>query len=146
MTSSIVLYAFVIGLIGLAGVALTFFGVKKLPEGSAIMQGLAAQIHEGAMAFLRREYLVLLPFLAVVAVLLGAAIGTKTAVAYILGVSVRLPADGLVCRERRRRMFGRQRRHEARDKLRPSGLHFPADPSWALRSPRSGSPGSRWSS
>jgi K(+)-stimulated pyrophosphate-energized sodium pump len=85
MTSSLPLYAFVIGLLGLAGVALTFFGVKKLPDGSAIMQGLAAQIHEGAMAFLRREYLVLLPFLAVVAVLLGVAIGAKTAVAYILG-------------------------------------------------------------
>jgi len=37
------------------------------------------------MAFLRREYLVLLPFLAVVAVLLGLAVGTKTAIAYIIG-------------------------------------------------------------
>jgi K(+)-stimulated pyrophosphate-energized sodium pump len=49
------------------------------------MQRLAGQIQDGAMAFLKREYMVLLPFLAVVALLLGLAVGPKTAMAYVLG-------------------------------------------------------------
>ncbi|MDZ4257872.1 MAG: sodium-translocating pyrophosphatase [Gemmatimonadales bacterium] len=85
MTDSIPLYALAIGLIGMIAMSLSFFGVKRQSAGSDAMQRLATQIQEGAMAFLKREYLVLLPFLAVVAVLLGYAVGTKTALAYILG-------------------------------------------------------------
>ncbi|MDX2206910.1 MAG: sodium-translocating pyrophosphatase [Gemmatimonadales bacterium] len=85
MTDSIPLYALAIGLIGMIAMSLSFFAVKRQSAGSDAMQRLATQIQEGAMAFLKREYLVLLPFLAVVAVLLGYAVGTKTALAYILG-------------------------------------------------------------
>jgi len=42
-------------------------------------------IHDGAMAFLKREYMYLLPFLAVVAALLATVIGWPTAVAYLGG-------------------------------------------------------------
>jgi len=45
--------------------------VKKQPAGSEEMQEIAAQIQEGAMAFLAREYKVLAGFVAVVAVLLA---------------------------------------------------------------------------
>jgi Na+/H+-translocating membrane pyrophosphatase len=38
------------------------------------MQDLAGLIETGAMAFLRREYMALLPFIAIVAILLGWAV------------------------------------------------------------------------
>ena len=85
MTESLTLYALVIGVVGLAAVFLTFMGIKRNSDGSQVMKDLASQIHLGAMAFLRREYLVLLPFLLVVAGLLALAVGAKTGLAYILG-------------------------------------------------------------
>jgi K(+)-stimulated pyrophosphate-energized sodium pump len=85
MIDSLTLYALAIGFVGLVATLATFFALKKQPAGNAVMQGLAGQIQVGAMAFLRREYLVLLPFLAIVAVLLALAVGPKTAVAYVLG-------------------------------------------------------------
>jgi K(+)-stimulated pyrophosphate-energized sodium pump len=85
MTESLTLYALVIGVVGLAAVFLTFMGIKRNSDGSQVMKDLASQIHLGAMAFLRREYLVLLPFLLVVAGLLAVAVGAKTGLAYILG-------------------------------------------------------------
>jgi K(+)-stimulated pyrophosphate-energized sodium pump len=85
MTDSLTLYALAIGSAGLVATLVTYFALQKQSAGSAAMQGLAAQIQSGAMAFLRREYLVLLPFLAVVAVLLGLAVGTKTGLAYVVG-------------------------------------------------------------
>jgi K(+)-stimulated pyrophosphate-energized sodium pump len=85
MTDSLTLFALAIGLAGLVATAVTFLALRRQPVGNAVMQGLAEQIQVGAMAFLRREYLVLLPFLAVVAVLLALAVGPKTALAYVLG-------------------------------------------------------------
>ncbi|MEK6597934.1 MAG: sodium/proton-translocating pyrophosphatase, partial [Gemmatimonadota bacterium] len=80
MIDSLPLYALGIGLIGLVAVFLTFSELRRLPDGNAVMRDLADQIHLGAMAFLRREYSYLLPFLVLVAVLLGLAVGTKTGV------------------------------------------------------------------
>jgi K(+)-stimulated pyrophosphate-energized sodium pump len=85
MTDSLTIYSLAIGCAGLVATLVTFLALKKQSSGNAAMQGLASQIQVGAMAFLRREYLVLLPFLAVVAVLLGMAVGPKTAIAYVLG-------------------------------------------------------------
>src|SRR5690625_1291003 len=59
--------------------------VKKQPAGTTAMKDLADQIHEGAMAFLRREYSVLAVFLIIVALLLWWAIGGLTALAFITG-------------------------------------------------------------
>jgi K(+)-stimulated pyrophosphate-energized sodium pump len=73
------------GVVGLIATFLTFGGIRRLSPGTQAMQDLAGEIHVGAMAFLRAEYVVLLPFLAVVAGLLGWAIGIKTAIAYIIG-------------------------------------------------------------
>ena len=55
------------------------------PAGTGIMTDLADQIHDGAMAFLRREYTVLAVFVAVVAVLLYLVIGQASALAYVAG-------------------------------------------------------------
>jgi len=83
------------GVTGLVIAALTFFYVKAQPAGNDTMTGLADAIHEGAMAFLRREYAYLVPFLAVVAVLLGLALGWNTAIAYLFGGSCSLAAGFL---------------------------------------------------
>ncbi len=81
----IALYATGAGFIGLI-IALVIYGyVKRQPAGSEAMQDLATAIEEGAMAFLRREYTVLFPFLIVVAILLAVLVGRNTAFAYIFG-------------------------------------------------------------
>jgi len=73
---------------GVAGLVVAFviYGyLRRQPEGSDLMKELARAIEVGAMAFLRREYMVLFPFLLIVAALLGWAIGLNTALAYIVG-------------------------------------------------------------
>ncbi len=73
------------GLVGIIVTFVTFLGVKRLPAGTAAMQDLANEIHVGAMAFLRAEYVVLVPFMLIVAGLLAWAIGVKTGIAYVIG-------------------------------------------------------------
>ena len=85
MLDNLVLYSLGIGVIGLAVAFLTYMGIKRHEPGSQVMRDLADQIHTGAMAFLRREYIVLLPFLIVIAALLAWAISWETAVSYIVG-------------------------------------------------------------
>jgi K(+)-stimulated pyrophosphate-energized sodium pump len=85
MLSNLPLLAVAIGAIGLVVALVTYASIAKQPAGSAAMQVLAGRIQAGAMAFLKREYTVLLPFLALVAALLGFLISVNTAAAYILG-------------------------------------------------------------
>jgi K(+)-stimulated pyrophosphate-energized sodium pump len=87
MTDTLSSYALWVGLAGLVVAFLTYRGIVRHSPGSPIMQDLADQIHVGAMAFLRREYLVLVPFLLVVAVFLALApgLGWQTSVAYLAG-------------------------------------------------------------
>lgn len=73
------------GLVGLLGALVLYLYVRKQPAGTDLMKELSERIHEGAMAFLRREYSVLFVFLLVVALLLWWAIGLLTAVAYVSG-------------------------------------------------------------
>ncbi|CDM66764.1 sodium-translocating pyrophosphatase [Pyrinomonas methylaliphatogenes] len=82
---SIAYFALWSGLLGLALAALTYIAIKRQPTGDDAMHFIAEQIHTGAMAFLRREYTVLIPFLILVAALLGWAVGAGTAFAYIAG-------------------------------------------------------------
>ncbi|MEX2526392.1 MAG: sodium-translocating pyrophosphatase [Gemmatimonadota bacterium] len=77
--------AWLLGVVGLA-IALGIYAyVKKQPNGNETMQDLEAQIHDGAMAFLKREYSVLAIFVVVVAALLAWAVGGETAIAYVAG-------------------------------------------------------------
>ena len=78
-------YAAVAGAAGLVMALAIYFSLKRHSAGTAEMQDLAGLIETGAMAFLRREYLVLAPFLLVVAGLLAWTVGSATALAYILG-------------------------------------------------------------
>jgi len=78
-------WSWVLGLVGLS-VAFVIYGyVKRQPAGNEIMIDLAEQIHDGAMAFLKREYTFLLFFVIAVAILLGLAISLHTSIAYIVG-------------------------------------------------------------
>ena len=73
------------GVAGLIMAFLTYGYVRRQSPGNDIMVDIAQQIHTGAMTFLRREYSYLLPFLVVVAALLGFAVGWNTAIAYMFG-------------------------------------------------------------
>jgi K(+)-stimulated pyrophosphate-energized sodium pump len=75
------------GLVGLIVAGAIYLYVKRQPDGNETMRELAAQIQAGAMAFLKREYSVLIPFVIVVAVLLGFALEWRTSVAYIAGAA-----------------------------------------------------------
>jgi K(+)-stimulated pyrophosphate-energized sodium pump len=81
------LYAIAAGLVGLATAWLLYARIQRRPAGTDAMRDIAQLIRAGAMAFLRREYSVLLPFVAVVTALLAWAIGWRTATAYVAGAT-----------------------------------------------------------
>jgi K(+)-stimulated pyrophosphate-energized sodium pump len=78
-------WAWTLGLVGLAVALGIYVYLKSQPTGTDLMRDLADQIHDGAMAFLRREYTVLAVFVAIVAALLAWGIGGQTALAYVAG-------------------------------------------------------------
>ncbi len=78
-------YAPYLGIFGLIIAYLIFLYVKKQPNGSELMKDLEGMIHDGAMAFLRKEYSVLVIFIAIVFLLLGFGISWKTAIAFVTG-------------------------------------------------------------
>lgn len=59
--------------------------VKEYPGGDGPVAEIADAIHQGAMVFLKREYMVLSIFVAVVAVLLAISLGAGTTFAFLLG-------------------------------------------------------------
>ncbi|HXV78142.1 MAG TPA: sodium-translocating pyrophosphatase [Candidatus Polarisedimenticolaceae bacterium] len=75
------------GLLGL-GFALTLYlTIARASAGTDRMREIAAEIHSGAMAFLRREYSILVVFVAIVAALLGWFLDRQTAVAFLAGAA-----------------------------------------------------------
>ncbi|MCF8058676.1 MAG: sodium-translocating pyrophosphatase [Bacteriovoracaceae bacterium] len=74
-----------VGAAGFLFALLTYFWVVKQPAGNAKMTGIAALIEDGAMTFLRKEYTILLGFLAIVTVLLGVKLGWNTSICYLTG-------------------------------------------------------------
>ena len=77
--------SWVVGLFGLGLAGLTYRYVKSQSTGTEAMEELAEQIHDGAMAFLRREYTLLLGFVVVIGCLLFFAVSQETAYAYLAG-------------------------------------------------------------
>ncbi|HET6360823.1 MAG TPA: sodium-translocating pyrophosphatase [Gemmatimonadota bacterium] len=73
------------GLLGLVVAWAIYVYLKRQSPGNEMMRDLGAQIRSGAMAFLKREYSVLVPFIVVVAGLLALAVGWRTGVAYVAG-------------------------------------------------------------
>jgi len=78
-------YAPYLGIVGLIIAFLIYNYVKKQPNGNELMQELEGMIHDGAMAFLKKEYSALLVFIAVVFLLLGWGISWRTAIAFVTG-------------------------------------------------------------
>lgn len=74
-----------LGILGLIIAWLIYGYVKKQPNGPPVMQELERMIHEGAMTFLKKEYSVLVFFIAIVFLLLGFGIAWKTAIAFVTG-------------------------------------------------------------
>jgi len=85
-------YAPFLGILSLIIAFLIYNYVKKQPNGSPLMQELEDAIHKGAMAFLKREYSVLIIFIAIVFVLLGWGIAWKTAIAFVTGALLSMVA------------------------------------------------------
>jgi K(+)-stimulated pyrophosphate-energized sodium pump len=83
--ASSILYATLAGGIGLLFVIYLVQYVMKKDPGDDTIRELSCAIHEGAMAFLRREYKVVLVFIAVLFVVLLFAINTHTAIAFLVG-------------------------------------------------------------
>jgi len=82
---SLTAYAPYLGILGPIIAYLVFLYVKKQPNGSELMKDLEGMIHSGAMAFLKKEYSVLLVFIAIVLLLLGFGISWRTAIAFVTG-------------------------------------------------------------
>ncbi|MFC1554623.1 sodium-translocating pyrophosphatase [candidate division KSB1 bacterium] len=79
------IFAPVVGLFGLLIAFIIFVSLKKMNPGNEKMQELGDMIHEGAMVFLRREYTILLGFIAIVFVLLLWKMPNATAFAFLSG-------------------------------------------------------------
>ncbi|NNC54353.1 MAG: sodium-translocating pyrophosphatase, partial [Pseudomonadales bacterium] len=73
---------------GLIGLVIAFFIYRAMyayPEGNEAVKKIGGEIHLGAMVFMRREYTMLLAFVAVLVVITGLALGLNTAIAVIVG-------------------------------------------------------------
>lgn len=75
----------ILGLIGLGIAGGFYLYIRRLPDGTKVMQDISHQIHEGAMAYLKRQYMVLALFVLVVFLAVSAGIGFATGIAYIAG-------------------------------------------------------------
>jgi len=74
-----------LGAVGLLMAFVLYRYVVAQPSGSGAMAEIAQAIHTGAMAFLRKEYSILVWFIVAVAILLSLAIGARTALAFVSG-------------------------------------------------------------
>ena len=74
-----------LGIFGLIVAYLIYGYVRKQPNGTPLMQELEGMIHEGAMAFLKKEYSVLVFFIVAVFLLVGFGISWNTAIAFLTG-------------------------------------------------------------
>ena len=85
MMQGLTVYAAWLGIVGLIIAYLVFRYVKRQPNGTQVMQDLEGMIHSGAMAFLRKEYFVLVFFIVIVFLLLGFGISWRTGIAFVTG-------------------------------------------------------------
>ncbi len=74
-----------LGALGLLGALTMYVYLKRQPVGTPRMRDISRLIEQGAMTFLRREYMVLAPVVVVVAIALSLAVGPGIAVAFVFG-------------------------------------------------------------
>jgi K(+)-stimulated pyrophosphate-energized sodium pump len=85
MLTNIAFFAWWAGALGMVLALALYIWIRRQPQGNDRMRGIADLIHTGAMAFLRREYMVVIPFLIIVGALLYQTVGERTGYAYIAG-------------------------------------------------------------
>ncbi|MCU0640363.1 MAG: sodium/proton-translocating pyrophosphatase, partial [Candidatus Krumholzibacteria bacterium] len=74
-----------IGVAGMVLAVLTYFNIKRYPDGSEVMKKISDKIHHGAFVFLKREYSIILIFIVVVFAVLTFALNVFTAIAFTVG-------------------------------------------------------------
>ena len=79
------IFAIILGAIGLLVALVIYMFIARQPAGNALMIELSDAIHDGAMVFLRKEYQLLVIFIAVVFLLLLVFINLWTAIAFLAG-------------------------------------------------------------
>lgn len=84
---NLVVWAPLLGILGIIFAVMLFLYMKKQAVGTPKMEEIADLIHEGAMVFLAREYKILSIFIAIVFILLGWKISWATAIAFICGAA-----------------------------------------------------------
>ena len=82
----------VLGIIGLVVAFMIYRSVASRPDGDDKMREIADAIHEGAMAFLKREYQILSIFVVAVFLLLVWAVAWQTGVAFLTGAAFSVAA------------------------------------------------------
>lgn len=85
INQTLVVVAFLAGLLGLLFVAYTAQQLLKKERGTAKMQEIGAAIQEGATAFLMAEYRVLIIFTLAVTIITALGLGWQTALAFVFG-------------------------------------------------------------
>ncbi|MDP2918356.1 MAG: sodium/proton-translocating pyrophosphatase, partial [bacterium] len=80
-----ILFAIVIAFLGLVFAGVLAFKISREDSGTAKMREIASAIHEGAMAFLHKEYKILAIFILVFGFVIYIILGPKTAFAFLLG-------------------------------------------------------------
>ncbi|MDO5714368.1 MAG: sodium-translocating pyrophosphatase [Tissierellia bacterium] len=81
----ILLVAPIVGVVALLFAMYKASFVSKQEEGTDHMREISAHIHDGAMAFLKREYKALVIFVIVLFFVLGLGINWKTAICFVIG-------------------------------------------------------------
>ena len=83
--TGLMIFSLLAGIGGLVSAGYFAWWVNRQHRGTAKMREISDVIHKGAMAFLSREYKVLIFFIFMMAVILGFAIHLYTAMAFLLG-------------------------------------------------------------
>lgn len=80
-------YSFIVGFLGLIFALALYFVIKRYPRGNKRMIEISEAVHSGAMIFLRREYLYIFIFVAVMFVVLWQLFSVYTSLAFLTGAS-----------------------------------------------------------
>ena len=83
--STYLILAVVIGLVALAVAMMLSVAISNADDGNDRMKEIAGYIHEGAMAFLYREYKYLAVFIVVVALIISIFLQVQTAICFVFG-------------------------------------------------------------
>jgi K(+)-stimulated pyrophosphate-energized sodium pump len=73
------------GLLGLGFAMVLYVSITRASPGTELMREIATAIESGAMAFLKREYSILVAFVTIVAGLLAVFLGKETGIAFLSG-------------------------------------------------------------